>query len=83
MALLIAITYRDKPLVYTVANPGREIYVLRMQDPQQTSTKEYLPEKIIIRRKGKIWVSDADECRELIDLLTAEILNFNTKTRAA
>lgn len=82
MALLIAVTYRDKPLAYTVTNPAREIFVLRMQG-SQISGGDFLPEKIVIRRKGKIWVSDAAECPELIHLLTNEIRNFNAKTKAA
>ena len=82
MALLIAITYHDQSLTYTVTNPGEEIYVLRMQG-SPTSKTEYIPEKIVIRRKGKIWVSDADGCPELIGLLTTELLHFNTKTQAA
>ena len=34
---------------------------------------------MIIRRKGKIWISDLEDHRELVSSLTAEISQFRTE----
>ena len=82
MALFISSAYRNKPVMYSIDNPGDDIYLLRLHGPQGAGD-DFLPGKIVLRRKGKIWVSDAENCPELIQQLTAEVRHLNTKNKAA
>ena len=78
MALQIRIQYRDQPVTYDVTSQDEEIYHLRLTGRENTINKEYVPEKVVIRRKGKIWISDLENYEELVDSLTKEIWSFNT-----
>jgi hypothetical protein len=82
MALQINVDYRNQPVSYHVIMQEEHVYHLRLNGDSYTNSKEteYIPEKIVIRRKGKIWVSDMDNYDELINALTEEIDQFHTKT---
>ena len=81
MALQIRIQYRDQPVTYDVTSQDEEIYHLRLTGRENTINKEYVPEKVVIRRKGKIWISDLENYNELVGKLTTEIANFNSANK--
>ena len=76
MGLLISISYNDQPVTYSVTLHEDEVYHLRLAQRQEEGNKNYLPEKIVIRKKGKIWISDLENYNELVEKLTTEICNF-------
>ncbi|HWJ89913.1 MAG TPA: hypothetical protein VNR87_02315 [Flavisolibacter sp.] len=78
MALQINIQYRDQPVTYDVTIQDEEIYHLRLNGRGNKKNGDYVPEKVIIRRKGKIWISDLENYGELVDSLTKEIWSFNS-----
>jgi len=81
MGLLISISYNNQPVTYTVTMQEDEIYHLRLAQNQEAGNENYLPEKMIIRKKGKIWISDLENYTELVGKLTTEILNFNSTNK--
>lgn len=81
MGLLISISYNNQPVTYIVTLHEEEIYHLRLAQNQESGNKNYLPEKMVIRKKGKIWISDLENYTELVDKLTAEILGFNSTNK--
>jgi len=76
MALKIMVQYNDAPVVYDVTQQEDNIYHLRLQSAKDNSGDGYVPEKIIIRKKGKIWISDLEDYQELVTSLTEEITQF-------
>ncbi|HVK98153.1 MAG TPA: hypothetical protein VM368_10050, partial [Flavisolibacter sp.] len=66
-------------VVYDVVMQEDNIYQLRLHNSQNSFDSEYIPEKIVIRKKGKIWISDMDNYDELINALTGEISTFSEK----
>lgn len=68
--------YKDAPLVYDVTRQEDDIYHLRLHGQEENSGDDYVPEKMIIRKKGKIWISDLEDYQELVSSLTAEITQF-------
>jgi hypothetical protein len=77
MAIQILIQYKNHPVAFNVKTQEKDIYHLCRNADQNHINGEYIPGKIIIRRKGKIWVSDIDTCPELIGALTTEVIKFN------
>ena len=71
MALQISIQYHNHPVVYEVTAQEEDVYHLRRSDV--CTLAEYIPKKFFIRRKGKIWISDVEDYRELVDCLIAEL----------
>jgi hypothetical protein len=80
MGIQIAIHYRNKPVTYDVTVLDDKIYQLRWNGFRQEKNDDYIPEKIVIRRKGKIWVSDMDNHEDLMSVLTEEIKRFDPET---
>lgn len=78
MALKVMVQYKDAPVVYDVTRQEDDIYHLRLHDQPDNSGEGYIPQKMIIRRKGKIWISDLEDYQELVSSLTAEITQFRT-----
>jgi len=81
MGLLISISYNNQPVTYAVTLHEEEVYHLRLAQQQESNNQHYLPEKMVIRKKGKIWISDLENYTELVGKLTAEILNFNSTNK--
>ncbi|MBD0294400.1 MAG: hypothetical protein ICV84_04230 [Flavisolibacter sp.] len=79
MALQIVVSYRDQPVTYNVTTQENEIFYLRLQNGKKRTGSDYVPEKIIIRRKGKLWVSDTETYEELVQELTRQITMFSTE----
>ena len=79
MALKIMVHYKDLPVVYDVTRQEDDVYHLRLIEQQNNSGDGYVPQKMIIRRKGKIWISDLEDHKELVNSLTAEITQFRTE----
>jgi len=76
MAFQLSIQYRNTTLVYDVSVQEEQVYLLRLSNENQPANGEYVPEKIVIRRKGKLWVSDMDNNDELFNCLIKEIIRF-------
>ena len=69
------------PVSYQVVMQEDNVYHLRLSENQDNHIDgNYLPEKIVIRKKGMIWISDLDGYEELVDALTREIATFNSET---
>ena len=83
MGLLISISYNDQLVTYDVTLHQKEVYHLRLAQAQESGNENYLPEKMMIRKKGKIWISDLEDYNELVGKLTTEISNFNSKKLSA
>ena len=83
MGLLISISYNNQPVTYDVTLHQEEVYHLRLAQSQEAGNENYLPEKLMIRKKGKIWISDLENYTELVGKLTNEISNFNSKKLSA
>jgi hypothetical protein len=77
MALQILIHYKDHPVAFNVKTQESDIYHLSRDQKENHINGEYIPEKIIIRKKGKIWISDIETYPELIGKLTTEVIKFN------
>ena len=73
------VQYKELPVVYDVTRQEEDVYHLRLQQIKDNSGDDYGPEKMTIRKKGKIWISDLEDYRELVNSLTAEITQFNTE----
>lgn len=84
MALRILIQYQEQPVTYEVTQQEEDVYHLRLSDDCCDPSGPYIPQKFYIRRKGKIWISDLEDYRELVGCLTAEIesFHFNNSIRA-
>lgn len=78
MALKVMVHYKDVPLVYDVTRQEDDIYQLRLHGQEDNSGDSYVPEKMVIRKKGKIWISDLEDYQDLVSSLTAEISQFRT-----
>lgn len=83
MGLLISISYNNQPVTYDVTLHQEEVYHLRLAQSQEGGNENYLPEKMMIRKKGKIWISDLENYTELVGKLSNEISNFNSKKLSA
>ena len=79
MALKIMVQYKELPVIYDVTIQEDDVYQLRLHDQKDNSGDGYVPEKMVIRKKGKIWISDLEDHRELVDSLTAEITQFKAQ----
>lgn len=79
MALKVMVQYKDAPLIYDVTKQEDDVYQLRLHNQKNNNGDDYVPEKMIIRKKGTIWISDLEDHRELVDSLTAEICQFKTE----
>ncbi len=80
MALQINVAYHNQPVSYHVVMQEEHVFHLRLNEESYINSKdnEYIPQKIVIRKKGKIWISDMDNYDELIHALTEEIDQFTT-----
>lgn len=79
MALKVMVNYKNTSVVYDVTRQEDDVYHLRLHGQEENSGDNYLPEKMIIRKKGKIWISDLEDYQELVNSLTAEINHFKTE----
>jgi hypothetical protein len=82
MSLQIVIQYRSVPVTYNLTADEGDVYHFRLREPENGLDKSYIPEKLVIRRKGKIWVSDLEDYTELVSVLTQEIENFNSNNHS-
>lgn len=73
------VQYKDAPVIYDVTKQEDDVYHLRLHDEKDNRGDSYIPQKMIIRRKGKIWISDLEDHQELVSSLTAEINQFRTE----
>jgi len=80
MALKIMVQYRELSIIYDVTEQDSDIYQLKLHGDKVPSGDNYVPQKMVIRKKGKIWISDAEDYPELVTSLTKEISQFRTET---
>ena len=78
MALQISIHYQGEEVTYEVTIQEVDVFKLCRKSEQKNRNGEYIPDKILIRKKGKIWISDQDNRQELVQTLTDQIQQFNT-----
>ena len=78
MALQIVIDYREQPVTYDVTAWEKDIYRLCLNDITPAGAT-YIPSKINIRRKGKVWISDLEDYNELVNALLVELTRFATR----
>ena len=79
MALKVMVQYKELPVIYDVTRQDDDVYLLRLHDDQNNSGDSYIPQKMVIRKKGKIWISDLEDYKELVGALTAEISQFKVE----
>jgi hypothetical protein len=72
MALKVVVNYKASEMIFDVIKQENDVYCLR-KSGSPDSGKDYIPQKIIIRRKGKIWISDVENHIELMGLLITEV----------
>lgn len=82
MALKIMVQYRELSIIYDVTEQDSDIYQLKLHGDEVPVGDNYVPQKLIIRKKGKIWISDAEDYPELVTSLTNEISQFRTETES-
>lgn len=82
MALKIVVYYKNEELTFAVTKQEDDVYYLRTANSENHGTT-YVPEKIIIRRKGKLWVSDVEDYPDLIAQLTAEVKQLSVTNEMA
>ncbi|RYD88013.1 MAG: hypothetical protein EOP50_19805 [Sphingobacteriales bacterium] len=80
MGMQIVVDYKDQPVTYDVTAHERDIYRLCLREPVIAPAEGYIPSKINIRRKGKLWISDLENYRDLVALLLLELLRFRPET---
>jgi hypothetical protein len=69
----IETNHNDKPVRYQASSEDGDIFHLYLQSENERNNDAYVPEKMLIRKKGKIWISDVEDRRELVDKLVAII----------
>ncbi|GAA4332726.1 hypothetical protein [Flaviaesturariibacter amylovorans] len=78
MGLQIVIDYNQQPVTYDVTAQEQDIYRLCLSDATPRGA-HYIPSKINIRRKGKVWVSDLENYNELVNALLVELTRFSAR----
>lgn len=77
MALQIVVDYQNHPVTYNVVSEERNIYRLLLDEGADMQKRCFVPSKINIRRKGKIWISDLEDSDALVQALMLEIHKFH------
>lgn len=71
------VQYKNESLIYDVVMQEDNVYQLKMDSSFKRDPDYYIPEKIIIRKKGMLWISDNENCPELVHALKLEISNHS------
>lgn len=80
MGLQLSIKYNNLPLTYDVTPQESDIYILKLDGAPSTVNGAYVPQKMVIRKKGKIWISDVEDHHELVNALVEEIDKFSRES---
>ena len=79
MGMQIVVDYEQQAVTYDVTAQEKDIYRLCLAGCTPGSST-YIPSKIHIRRKGKLWISDLETAyRELVSALLIEITRFSQR----
>lgn len=78
MGLQLTVQYHNMPVTYDVVPQETEVYILKLNESVFNTNGTEVPQKLIIRKKGKIWISDVENYAELVNALTIEINRFNS-----
>ncbi|GAB4092154.1 hypothetical protein [Flaviaesturariibacter terrae] len=81
MGMQIVVDYNDRAVTYDVTAQETGVYRLCLSDGAANRGEGYIPSKINIRRKGKLWVSDLENYRDLVALLLLELLRFQPEAK--
>lgn len=77
MGLQLSIKYNNLLLTYNVTPQESDIYILKLDEAVSAVNGSYVPQKMVIRKKGKIWISDLENYHELVNALVEEIDKFS------
>jgi hypothetical protein len=80
MGLQLSILYNDLPVTYDVTPQESDIYILKLDEGASKANGSYVPQKMVIRRKGKIWICDLENYHDLVRALMEEIDKFTSDT---
>jgi hypothetical protein len=80
MGMQLSIRYNNLPITYDVTPQESNIYILKLDEAISEVNGAYVPQKMVIRRKGKIWISDLENYHELVNALMEEIDKFSSDT---
>ncbi|RYY98258.1 MAG: hypothetical protein EOO11_08615 [Chitinophagaceae bacterium] len=78
MGLQIVVDWNRQPVTYDVTAHEKDIYRLCLNEVTPPG-ECYIPSKINIRRKGKLWVSDLENYNELVNALLVELTRFSIR----
>lgn len=73
MGLQLTVQYHNIPVTYDVAPQEADIFILKLNEEVTSTNGEEVPQKMVIRKKGKIWISDSENYPELVNALTEQI----------
>ena len=79
MGLQLTIRYNNLPVTYEVTPQESNIYILKLDEGASKVNGSYVPQKMVIRRKGKIWISDLENYHDLVNALMEEIDKFTSE----
>lgn len=77
MSMQLVVNYNDQPVIYNVFSEEKNIYRLCLDEAATSRGPTYIPNKINIRRKGKIWISDLEDDDSLVKSLMHELNKFS------
>jgi hypothetical protein len=80
MGMQLSVRYNNLPITYDVTPQESNIYILKLDEGASEVNGAYVPQKMVIRRKGKIWISDLENYHELVNTLMEEIDKFSSDT---
>lgn len=80
MGLQLTVQYNNLPVTYEVTPQESNIYILKLDEGASEVNGSYVPQKMVIRRKGKIWISDLENYHDLVNALMEEIDKFTSET---
>lgn len=80
MGLQLTVRYNNLPITYEVTPQESNIYILKLDEQVSEVNGSYVPQKLVIRRKGKIWISDLENYHDLVNALMEEINKFTSDT---
>ncbi|RYY83388.1 MAG: hypothetical protein EOO15_21495 [Chitinophagaceae bacterium] len=77
MGMQIVVDYNQREVTYDVTAQEKDVYRLCLATCSPAPST-YIPSRINIRKKGKLWISDMEHTyRELVSALLLEITRFS------
>jgi hypothetical protein len=76
MAFQLNVEYRNHPVCCDLTAQEESVYLLCLTNNNTDRSGDYIPEKIVIRKKEKRWVRDMDNTSELANFSIKEMILF-------